>query len=241
LKTIAAPVRPFLPWVCLILLALFSLALINLFTKPIATQWGIAFSVGFFILFMVSERSYRKRIKKEELAAHGVEFHEKVNLELEESLNPKICRLSKPRSILVTARDPTNLYHVNKVLEEFDPDTTDCIVMTAKVAKPYEIEGDFSQLYPEEQSLLTHIVNLAEKAGKKVIPILVPARDPYYAIGKVAHDLGVDEVVMGLSGKMSVEHQMEMLAISWGSIFDPDGKGIKLRAVWPGREFVYEI
>jgi amino acid transporter len=225
----------------LILLVLFSFAITNLFTKPIATQWGVAFSLSFFILFTLSERSYRKKIKTEELAAHGVEFHEKVNLALEENLNPEICRLIKSRRILVTARDPRNLYHVNKVLEEFDPDTTDCIVMTAKVAKPYEAEGDFNQLYPEEQSLLTHIVNLAEKAGKKVIPILVPASDPYFAIGKVAHDLAVEEVVMGLSGKMSVEQQMENFAISWGSIFDPNEKGVKLRAIWPGREFVYEI
>jgi amino acid transporter len=225
----------------LILLTLLSLALINFFTKPIATQWGVGFSVAFFILFTFSERSYRSHLKQEDLAAHGLDYHEKVNLELEETLNPEKCGLTKKRRILITARDPNNLYHVKKVLEEFDPDTTDCIVMAAKVTKPYQIEGDMTQLYPGEQSLLTHIVSLAEKAGKKVVPILVPARDPYFAIGKVAHDLKVDEVVMGLSGKMSVENQMESLAISWGGIIDPEARSIKLRAIWPGREFVYQL
>lgn len=222
------------------LVILFAFAVVNFFTKPIATEWGVGFSLLFFVLFTLSERSYRHKAQKHK-EEHGVEFHEKVNLEFEENLTPECCELHKEKRILVTARDPNNLYHVKKVLEELDPDTTDCIVMAAKVEKPYQIEGNYGSLYPEEQSLLTHIVNLAEKAGKTVIPILVPARDPYFAIGKVAHDLQVDEVVMGLSGKMSVENQMESLAISWGSILDPQGKSIKLRAIWPGREFVYQI
>ncbi len=223
----------------LIFSILLLLALTNLFTKPLATEWGVGFTFILFILFSFTEKMHQKETSSHRLPA-GVHFQEKVNLRVEESLSPQIYGLKKAYQLLVTVRDPNNLYHFKKVLEEFDPETTDCIVMTAKVVRPYQMEGDLTHLYPDEESLLTHIVNLAEKAGKTVIPLLVPAKNPFYAIAKVAHDLGIEEVVMGLSGKMSVERQMENMAIAWGGLEKGDQE-VKFRVIWPNREFVYEI
>ncbi len=226
----------------LIFLVLFGFAIINLFTKTVATTWGVVFSISFFILFTISEKINRKHRKVLVLGhEHDIEYEEKVNLRLEETLTPQCCGLTASRRILITARDPHNLYHAKKALEEFDPDTTDCIIMTAKMTRPYEIEGDMATLYPEEQSLLTYVVNLAETAGKKVTPILVSAKDPLFAISKVASELEVDEIVVGRSEKMSAEHQLETLAMSWGALQGHSPKGIKIRVIWEGRELTYQI
>lgn len=226
----------------LIFLVLFGFAIINLFTKTVATTWGVVFSISFFILFTISEKINRKHRKVLVLGhEHDIEYEEKVNLRLEETLTPQCCGLTAQRRILITARDPHNLYHAKKALEEFDPDTTDCIIMTAKMTRPYEIEGDMATLYPEEQSLLTYVVNLAETAGKKVTPILVSAKDPLFAISKVASELDVDEIIVGRSEKMSAEHQLETLAMSWGALQGHSPKGIKIRVIWEGRELTYQI
>ncbi len=221
----------------LIFLVLALLAVTNLFTKPIATEWGVGFTLSLFILFSISEKIH----KKERGPQGALHFQEKVNLKVEESISAESYGLEKPHRLLVTVRDPNNLYHFKKVLEEFDPESTDCVVMAAKVIRPYQMEGDMTHLFPDEESLLTHIVNLAEKAGKTVVPLLVPAKNPFYAIAKVAHDLKVEEVEMGLSGKMSVERQMESMAIAWGSLEEAASQGIRFRVIWPNREFVYEI
>ncbi len=224
----------------LIFLTLFALALVNFFTKPIATEWGLIFTAFFFVLFKISEHNNKK--KSEYLHPDEDEFQEKVNLNLKSELNAATCDLTKEKRILVTVRDPNNLYHLKKILEEFNPDTTDCVVMTAKLARPYQIETEFNSLQEDEESLLTQVVNLAEKAGKTVTPILVPTSKPFYAIARAAYDLGVQEVVMGLSGKTTVEAQMEGLAIAWGEVnLSHNIRNISFKAIWPGREFVYQI
>jgi len=224
----------------LIFLILFALAIVNFFTKPIATEWGLIFTAFFFVLFKISEHNNKK--KSEYLHPDEDEFQEKVNLNLKSELNAETCDLTKEKRILVTVRDPNNLYHLKKILEEFNPDTTDCVVMTAKLARPYQIETEFNSLQEDEESLLTQVVNLAEKAGKTVTPILVPTSKPFYAIARAAYDLGVQEVVMGLSGKTTVEAQMEGLAIAWGEVnLSHNIRSISFKAIWPGREFVYQI
>lgn len=224
----------------LIFIVLLILALTNLLTKPLATQWGVGFTFAFFLLFAFSERMHKKEVIARHLPV-GIEFQEKVNLKVEDRISPEAYGLDKPERILVAVRDPNNLYHFKKVLEEFDPDQVDVVVMTAKILKPYQMEGDFARLNPDEESLLTQIVKLAEKAGKTVTPLLVPAKDPFYAMSKVAHDLKAEEVVMGLSGKTSAENQMEGLAVAWGGLPGEENRPIKLRVIWPGRELVYSI
>ncbi len=224
----------------LIFLVLFALAVTNFFTKPLATEWGLLFTGFFFILFKVSEHTTQR--KKRLTDSVTDEFQEKVNLNLKSELSSTACDLTKEKRILVTVRDPNNLYHLKKILEEFNPDTTDCIVMTAKVARAYQMETEFNSLQEDEESLLTQVVNLAEKAGKTVVPILVPTSKPFYAIARAAYDLGVQEVVMGLSGKTTVEAQMEGLALAWGGVnLSQEMRSITFKAIWPGREFVYQI
>ncbi len=103
---------------------------------------------------------------------------------------------------------------LEKALAETDPDTTDLIVMTAKVA-PLGSEVVSADLDAYDQELMTAVVDRAEKAGKKVKPLIVPTNNPLHAVLTTARDLKVHELVMGASNKYTADEQMEQIAFYW--------------------------
>jgi len=64
----------------LITIALFTMAMVNLFTKKIATIWGLTFTLTIFVIFKASEHYNRKR------RAHAGE-HEKFRLVNQEMIS----------------------------------------------------------------------------------------------------------------------------------------------------------
>jgi hypothetical protein len=164
-----------------------------------------------------------------------------VNLTRVETLTPETCGSEKPHRIVVAVRDPKNLAHLRKVLEEIDPEDTDVVVMSSKVSKSYQLEGDVAKPTEEEEVLFTQIIATAEKAGHGVIPLLVPSNDPYHAMAQAAHDLNARELVVGKSAKTLPEIQMEQIALAWGSIRRPEGQRLQIRILWDGAEFKEEI
>src|SRR5690242_5614907 len=82
---------------------LFLIAVVNLFTKPVATMSGGVFSILLYIVFAISER-HRKRMG----AAH-VEM-DQFNLESESELTPAAVG-ARPGNILVPVSNQYNLYH----------------------------------------------------------------------------------------------------------------------------------
>jgi len=215
-----------------IFLVLFSTALINLATKKVATVSGIIFTVVFFVIFEISERINHRKVYLKGLSADG--HIDRVNLNELDLLTPEGCGCTKPRKIVVAVRDPNNLSHMKRVLEEIDPDTTDVIVMTSKVAKGLHLEGGLNEPSPEEEQLFTQVISVAEKVGHTVTPLLVPSNDPFYAMARVAYDLGAQELVVGKSGKFIAEIQMEKLAVAWGAVRPPEGRPIRIRILNSG-------
>jgi amino acid transporter len=92
----------------LITLTLFLIAIVNLFTKPVATMAGGAFSILLYIVFTISERRGKNRG-----VAH-VEM-DPFNLELESELTPEAVG-SRPGNILVPVSNHFNLYHLGNAL-----------------------------------------------------------------------------------------------------------------------------
>ena len=97
----------------LITLMLFLIAIVNLFTKPVATMAGGAFSILLYIVFTISERRGRNRG-----VAH-VEM-DQFNLELEGELSPEAVG-ARPGNILVPVSNHFNLYHLGNVLDRSNP------------------------------------------------------------------------------------------------------------------------
>ncbi len=110
-----------------VFLVLLALGIVNLFTKPIATQGGIAFTIILYLVFGVSERMNKKRLAKK---SHELE---RFNTLAQSRLTADSVGCEHPKRKLVAVRVPTRLYHLKKCLDETDPETTDVIVMKAKV------------------------------------------------------------------------------------------------------------
>jgi amino acid transporter len=89
----------------LITLTLFLIAITNLFTKPVATMAGGAFSILLYVVFTISERRAR-------LGGAHVEM-DQFNLEMEGELTPEAVG-AKPGNILVPVSNHYNLYQARE-------------------------------------------------------------------------------------------------------------------------------
>ncbi|MBI2974930.1 MAG: APC family permease, partial [Deltaproteobacteria bacterium] len=218
-----------------IFLALFGIAVVNFFTKTVATKFGVLFTAVVYIILMIFERvNKKKRISEHE---HALEM---VNLEFFDTADPGVCGCKHEDRILVAARDPKNLSHLKDVIERVDPNKTDILVMTVKQGHIAQ-KGGVEDLPLDERQLLTNIVALAEKHGTNVIPLMVPANDPIYATAKAAFDLGAREIVLGKSLKTDPEVQLEKIAVAWGFVTSGNPRKITVRVVWPEHELKYEL
>jgi amino acid transporter len=106
----------------LITLTLFAIAITNLFTKPIATVSGTAFTLVFFAILTSSERL------SQEGGTPPAELDE-FNLEPREELSPGTVGV-RPGNIAVMVRDYNTLYPLAAVLDRVDPETQDVVVVS---------------------------------------------------------------------------------------------------------------
>ena len=105
-------------------------AIANLLTKEVATMSGAAFSAIFLTIFITTESVNERRRGTKHV--HLEQFNQQVLPELKS----ENLALTKPYRKLVAIRSPHNLFMLEKALAESDPNTTDVVVMTAKVTVP---------------------------------------------------------------------------------------------------------
>jgi amino acid transporter len=217
---------------CLIFVVLLITALLNFFTKEVATYGGSAFTGVFLVIFIVSEHYHERRRRG---AKH--EHLEQFNQQTAEEISPTVLRLNKPYRKLVAIRSPQNLYMLEKTLAETDPATTDVVVMTAKVSPM----GDVSVTGPPDlddydQHLMTAVVTRAEKAGKEVKPLILPTNNPLFAVIRTAKDLHAQELVMGASNKYTADEQLEQIAFYWINMHDGQPAPLTVRILGRNRD-----
>jgi amino acid transporter len=215
----------------LIFLVLLCTAVLNFFTKEVATYGGVAFTFVFLVIFMASEHYHEK---KRQGARH--QHLEQFNKQTSEEISRAGLGLQKPYRRLVAIRSPQNLYMLEKTLAETDPLTTDVIVMTAKQVPA----GDNHILAPAlddyDQQLMTAVVDRAEKAGKQVKPLIVPTNNPLYAIIRTAKELAAQELVMGASNKYTADEQLEQVAFYWINMHDGQPAPLTIRIFGKDRD-----
>ncbi|MBI5744404.1 MAG: amino acid permease [Elusimicrobia bacterium] len=224
----------------LVFIVLITVSVINLFTKRVATVAGVSFSLIFFVVFQVSEYMNRK---KAQLYADSGDPEERLNLRKEADIATILPELTKARKILVPVRNPNNLVHLRSVLETADDETTDIIVLSAKMVKGAQLDADSGSISEEDKDLFSPVVLMAEKYGKTVKPLLVFSNDPFYSMAQVAHAAGAEEIVMGVSGLTGAEVQLEKLAMAWGMLKKPGdaSRQVLARVVWEGRQMTYQL
>jgi amino acid transporter len=201
----------------LITLVLFLIAVVNLFTKPIATMAGGVFSVLLYIVFTVSERRARR--------AGGAHVEmDQFNLEMESELTPEAVG-AKPGNILVPVSNQYNLYHLANVLDRIKPGRRDVVVLHVRLlrrAASGENELDADQLFGSiEQHLFSQTLSMAEKRGKTIRLAVVASNEIWDGILRAATSLASSTIVLGHSPKEPVEEQARHIGDAWENLSDP--------------------
>lgn len=214
----------------LIALVLSSIAVTNLLTKQVATIAGIILTTLFFTLFTISERINRRKLDRSSamLDQFQLQHNEIVD---QESVG------SRPGNVLVAVRDYNTLSHLEHALKRTDTDLQDIVVMTTRlVSGP---DGGERDLYDEsvfddyEQRLFTRVVALAEKHGKPVDLVVVPATNIFDAVAQTALRLDSAEIVAGLSSKMTAQEQARELGRSWEAMREKPRRQVAFKVIHP--------
>jgi len=201
--------------VCFVLSAT---AVVNLFTKSVATVSGLIFSGIFFGVFTISEHANRRKH-----AAMAKEMQEHFQLVNRDNVHTDAVGV-RPENVLVPIRDYNTMYHLLWALDHTNIEEQDVVVMSARVTRlgAGGLELHTDQIFSEyEQNLFTRAVSVAEKSGKHISLLVVPARDPWSAIVQTANQLQSSAVVMGLSGRMTSQEQSFMIGRAWEAAPEP--------------------
>jgi amino acid transporter len=200
----------------LITLTLFLIAVVNLFTKPVATMAGGTFSVLLFVVFSISEhRAHRGTSAEMEM--------DQFNLELEAELTPEAVG-ARPGNILVPVSNHFNLYHLGNVLDRIKPGRRDVVVLHVRLLRRSasgENELDADQLFGSiEQHLFSQALSMAEKRGKSIRLAVVASNDLWEGILRAGASLQSSTIVIGRSAKDNTEEQARQIGDAWEKLGD---------------------
>ena len=201
-----------------VFLVLLTTAIVNLFTKSVATVSGIIFAGVFFVIFSISERRNAKQhlLNQRQMKEHFQLDHEDV-----------VSRETvgvRPGGVMVTMRDAANPFALKWALSRTSTDEQDVVVLTVRMmgAGGPEFLGPEDQIFSEhEQMVFTKAISVAESFGKKVSLLVVPAGDIFAALMQTANSLEVDSVISGLSTKMTPEDQAFHIGQAWEALPEP--------------------
>src|SRR5207249_5748684 len=221
----------------LITAVLFALCITNLFTKQVATISGAAFTLIFFAVFTLSERTTRK------YAGAHAEL-DQFNLTPEDNLDPQALGV-RPGSVRVPVRNYNTLYNLKSVLDRLDTRQQDVVVLHLRFLQrtgggEYELAPE--QLFSlEEQTLFTRALELSEKKGKTIHLAVAAATDKWDAILRAAQSLRASTVVLGASPNSPVAEEARLAGLAWERLSDPKPQ-LALGIYFPsGQEHVFYL
>ena len=117
----------------------------------------------------------------------------------------------------------------------------DIVVMTVRPLSTGAGEFDLNedQIFSAyEQELFSKVVELAEKEGKHVELLVVPAVDPFDAMVQTAANLKVSKLVTGVSERMASEELARRIGLAWERLPEPRHP-FSLEVISPDRPSTY--
>jgi Amino acid permease len=215
-------------------LILGAVAIANLFTKQIATKYGVAFTLGLFVMFTISEKV---NLRRKQTEPKGME---QFNLDHQAHIDGGSLH-ARPGCVLVAVRDYNRMEHLKRVLEKTNLRRYDIVVMTVRPistgAGEYELADN--QIFSDyEKELFSHVVELAEKEGKGVELLVVPAVNPFDAMADTASRLRASRLVTGVSSHMASDELARQIGRAWEKLPEPR-HAFSLEVISPDRPSIF--
>ncbi|MGD0860209.1 MAG: APC family permease [Terracidiphilus sp.] len=201
-----------------VFLVLLSTAVVNLFTKSVATVSGLVFAAGFFIIFFVSEQ---QNLRKHAVTAR--QMKDLFQLEHQDTVSRESAAI-RPGGVMVSMRDAANPLALKWALAHTSTEDQDVVVISVRmvgVGGPEFLSAEEQSFSEHEQMIFTKAVSVAESFGKKVSLLVVPAGDVFAALAQGANSLEVDSVVSGASTRMTVQDQAFHMGQAWEALPAP--------------------
>jgi amino acid transporter len=201
-----------------VFLVLLSVAVVNLFTKSVATVSGIVFAAAFFIIFTISER---QNLRRHAITARQMKDH--FQLEHQDTISRESAAI-RPGGVMVTMRDASNPFALKWTLARTSTEDQDVVVISVRMmgaGGPEYLSAEDQSFSDHEQMVFTKAVSVAESFGKKVSLLVVPAGDVFAALVQGANSLEMDSVVSGISTKMTAEDQAFHMGQAWEALPEP--------------------
>jgi amino acid transporter len=222
----------------IITLILLIIAIVNLFTKPLATMSGISFSALLFVGFELSERRIQRKRGEMHVELDQFNLTQATDLTLD---NVGV----EPGNTLVPVSTYYVLYHLEAVLRRARGGDAEVVVLHVRLLRrgssgEYDLAPD--QLFSTiEQLLFTRVLSIAEKHGKPVRLAVVAANDLWEGILRTAANLQSSTVVVGSSAKMPTSEQAHLVGLAWERMGEPRPR-ITLEIFTPaGQEQVFYL
>ncbi len=134
----------------------------------------------------------------------------------------------RPGNVLVPVRNPHSLSHVVGALQA--PGDRDVVVMTVRllgIDVAADASGDTTPT-PAEQQLLSEVVAVAERHGRPVRLLIVPAHNVFDAIVATIQRLRSSDVHVGESATLSAAEQARLLGDAWERAGRPEHLDVRL-------------
>jgi hypothetical protein len=114
--------------------------------------------------------------------------------------------------------------HLKITLKKTNLRRHDIVVMTVRQiltgAGEYGLEEE--QIFSDyEKELFSHVVEIAEKEGKPVGLLVVPAVDPFDAMAQAANQLQASKLVTGVSARMESDELARRIGLAWQRLPEP--------------------
>ncbi len=215
-------------------LVLGAVAIANLFTKQIATKYGVAFTLGLFVIFTISEKI---NLRRKQTEPKGME---QFNLDHQAHIDGGSLH-ARPGCVLVAVRDYHRMEHLKRVLEKTNLRRYDIVVMTVRTISTGAGEYDLAdnQIFSDyEKELFSHVVELAEKEGKPVELLVVPAMNPFDAVADTASRLRASRLVTGVSSRMPSDELARQIGLAWEKLPEPR-HAFSLEVISPDRPSIF--
>ena len=198
--------------------ALLSTAIVNLFTKSVATVSGLIFSAVFFLIFTVSEKI---NLRRHALTARQMKDH--FQLEHQDNIDRESVAV-RAGGVMVTMHDAANPLALKWTLARTSTEDQDVIVLSVRMmgaGGPEYLSAEEQSFSEHEQMIFTKAVSVAESFGKKVSLLVLPAADVFSALVQGANSLEIDSVISGSSTSLTAEEQAFHLGQAWEALPEP--------------------